>query len=177
MRIVAGKWGGRRLQAPAGRSTRPTADRVREALFSALGERIVGQPFVDLFAGTGAVGLEAASRGATPVLLVESDRRAAAVCQTNIDTLGAGNEVRLRTARAGRGKYFAAEVVFADPPYDLAVDRVLEVLFGVPIALGGVRILECRASTVLPQLPCGVAVSFDRVYGGSRLVMFSAEVV
>jgi 16S rRNA (guanine966-N2)-methyltransferase len=175
MRIVAGKWGGRRLQTPSGQATRPTADRVREALFSALGERFAGRGFVDLFAGTGAVGLEAASRGASKVLLVEKDRRAAAVCQANIDALGAAPEVALRIAPAGRGDYFEAAVVFADPPYDLELGEVLDLIFSLPLAADGVRVLECRATAVLPRLPCAVAVSFDRVYGGSRLVMFSQE--
>src|SRR3984893_4174768 len=90
-RIVAGVAGGRRLSVPAGRSTRPTADRAREGLFAtilALLGPLDGAPVVDLYAGSGAVGLEALSRGAADVLLVESDARAARVIRRNIDTVG-----------------------------------------------------------------------------------------
>ena len=89
-RIVAGSRRGRRIAAPAGRDTRPTSDRVREALFSALAARtdLVGCRFLDLYAGSGAVGLEAASRGAAAVLLVESDPRAARTVRANIDDAG-----------------------------------------------------------------------------------------
>ena len=89
MRIVAGRFGGRRLQAPPGRGTRPTSDRVREALFSTLGP-LGGALVLDLFAGSGALGLEALSRGAAHADLVERDARAAAVARANAEALGAG---------------------------------------------------------------------------------------
>src|SRR4051794_29663322 len=89
MRIVAGRFGGRRLQAPPGRSTRPTSDRVREALFSILGP-LDGARVLDLFAGSGALGLEALSRGADHADLVERDSRAAAVARLNAEALALG---------------------------------------------------------------------------------------
>src|SRR5436309_11482642 len=87
-RIVGGVAGGRRLVLPKGRSTRPTPDRVREGLFSSLGGDLSGRSFLDLYAGSGAVGLEAASRGAAPVLLVERDPKAVRAVRDNVASLG-----------------------------------------------------------------------------------------
>jgi 16S rRNA (guanine966-N2)-methyltransferase len=100
-RIIAGTYGGRRLATPTGPDTRPTADRVREAMFSGLDATHVlyGRRFLDLYAGSGAVGLEAASRGAEHVLLVESDPKAVRVIRQNIATLGAGGVVTLAAQR------------------------------------------------------------------------------
>ena len=118
MRVVAGEFGGRRLQAPRGRATRPTADRVREALFSMLGD-VGGARVLDLYAGSGALGIEALSRGAASAVFVDSEARAAEAIRRNLDTLGASGEVRrqdaLRFLAAARGPF---ELVFCDPPYD-----------------------------------------------------------
>ena len=122
-RIVGGSLGGRRLYAPAGTRTRPTSERVREALFNTLASLtdLAGCRFADLFAGSGAVGLEACSRGADHVLLVESDPKAARSARANLTTLGVGDRVRLVTRSvdpvlaAGPGEPY--DIVFADPPY------------------------------------------------------------
>jgi 16S rRNA (guanine966-N2)-methyltransferase len=136
-RIVAGVHGGRRLAVPAGRATRPTSDRVREALFSALDSLVEldGARFADLFAGSGAVGLEAFSRGAAHVLLVEADRTAARIARQNADTLAGpsgGGAVRVvadRVERVLRTPPAAPyDVVFADPPYDVPDAEVHEML-------------------------------------------------
>ena len=133
-RIIAGVHGGRRLTAPAGASTRPTSDRVREAFFSTLSTmtELAGARFADLYAGSGAVGLEALSRGAGYVLLVESQPRAARAIRGNMAALGVGPAARLITAdvrqvvsAAPPGGPF--DVVFADPPYALAADELSEV--------------------------------------------------
>ncbi len=140
-RIVAGRYGGRRLRLPAGDQTRPTTDRVREALFASLAswagaggsadESLTGLGFLDLYAGSGAVGLEAASRGADPVLLVEADQRTArSIIRANIDTLGAAAKVRAARVEqlARQSARQAYDIVFADPPYDLdsaALDTVV----------------------------------------------------
>jgi 16S rRNA (guanine966-N2)-methyltransferase len=123
MRVIAGRLGGRRLSAPKGRTTRPTSDRVREALFSMLGE-IDGIVALDLFAGSGALGIEALSRGAERVVFVERDGSAVATLKANLAALELGEseaEIRvgdalgaLRTARA-RGETY--DLVFVDPPY------------------------------------------------------------
>lgn len=134
-RIVAGVARGRRLSVPPGRGTRPTADRAREALFSTvlaeLGS-LAGRQVLDLYAGSGAVGLEALSRGAAGALLVESDARAAQVLRANVRAVGLpGAEVRterverlVSTSRRGD----AYDLVFLDPPYDVPDHQVGDVL-------------------------------------------------
>lgn len=121
MRVVAGEFKGRRLVAPRGARTRPTADRVREALFSILGD-VSGARVLDLFAGSGALGIEALSRGAASVEFVESDRRAVTAIQRNLAAVGVSATVRAQDAlrflgRSG-GPY---DLVFCDPPYDSAL--------------------------------------------------------
>lgn len=132
-RIIAGSHGGRRLAAPAGALTRPTSDRVREAFFSALETMtdLSGARFADLFAGSGVVGLEALSRGASHALLVESDARAARTIRDNIVSLRVGSAARLVTGRVSQvlaappegGPY---DVVFADPPYAVDDNEIVE---------------------------------------------------
>jgi 16S rRNA (guanine966-N2)-methyltransferase len=137
-RIIAGAHGGRRLAAPAGSLTRPTSDRVREAFFSSLATMtdLSGARFADLYAGSGAVGLEALSRGASHTLLVESEAKAARVIRTNIAALHAGAAARLVTGRVGQvvsgppdGEPY--DVVFADPPYVLTDAELVEVQRGL----------------------------------------------
>ena len=121
MRIIAGEWRGRKLVAPEGMATRPTGDRVRETLFSMLASRIgsfEGLNVADLYAGSGALGLEALSRGAAFACFVETDTRALAAIRANIDTLHAADRTRVLARPAGSlpgGDPF--DLVFADPPY------------------------------------------------------------
>lgn len=132
-RIVAGAAGGRRLAVPPGRNTRPTSDRTREALFSAV-EALTdldGARVLDLYAGSGAVGLEALSRGAAHALLVEADPRAARTLRDNARTLGlAGADVRVdRVERIAETRADTPyDLVFADPPYALPADELRNVL-------------------------------------------------
>src|SRR5215207_9062004 len=99
MRVIAGTYGGRRLQAPPGTHTRPTADRVREALFSILGERVAGARVLDLFAGSGALGIEALSRGAAEATFVDSAPAAIRAVTGNLEAVGADAEIRRADAR------------------------------------------------------------------------------
>jgi 16S rRNA (guanine966-N2)-methyltransferase len=123
MRVIAGRWGGRRLEAPRGRTTRPTSDRVREALFAILGE-LRDVSVLDLFAGTGALGIEALSRGAGRAVFVERDPAAAKALTENLRALEIGpSEGELRRAEALQALQSAREraekydLVFIDPPY------------------------------------------------------------
>ena len=124
MRVIAGQWGGRRLQAPSGESTRPTSDRVREALFSILAPRIEGARVLDLFAGSGALGIEALSRGAAAATFVDSAAAAIRAVRANLEALGIEAEVVRADARRFLGGASAAarqyDLVFLDPPYRLA---------------------------------------------------------
>lgn len=135
MRIVAGAWRGRKLTAPKGEATRPTADRMRETLFSMLTSRLgsfEGLQVADLFAGSGALGLEALSRGAAHCLFVEQDRAAIDAIRANITALGAQASARVEAGsvtqlRAAPAPY---DLILADPPYhsgagDVAIDRLL----------------------------------------------------
>ena len=129
MRVIAGELGGRRLVAPPGESTRPTTDRVREALFNALGSMHVleGALVADLFAGSGAVGIEALSRGAERCTFVERDRTALRALDDNLKALGLVDRSRvMRTDALAAVSALDADIVFADPPYDYAGwDRLL----------------------------------------------------
>jgi 16S rRNA (guanine966-N2)-methyltransferase len=126
VRVIAGTFGGRRLRAPRGRATRPTSERVREALFAALGE-LQGAVVLDLFAGTGALAIEALSRGAARAVLVERDAQALAALRANLAELGLGPpqaEVRrgeaLRALRTARERAETYDLLFVDPPYSHA---------------------------------------------------------
>ncbi len=123
MRIVAGTFGGRRLHAPKGREIRPTSDRVREAIFSILGPTVLAAGVLDLFAGTGALGLEALSRGASEVVFVDQSADAVRLIRANIGLIGVQERVRIIHGPvnqaihrlAGEGKSF--DLIFMDPPY------------------------------------------------------------
>jgi 16S rRNA (guanine966-N2)-methyltransferase len=179
-RIVAGAARGRRLAVPPGESTRPTSDRAREALFSALGSLIrawAGRRVLDLYAGSGAVGLEALSRGAAGVVLVESDARAARTITANVTAVGLpGAEVRRTTAELAVRSLAAAagapfDVVFADPPYDLGDDRLGEVLLAVRPALAADAVVAVeRSSRGGPwEWPAGYEALRSRRYGEATL--------
>ncbi|GAA5011476.1 16S rRNA (guanine(966)-N(2))-methyltransferase RsmD [Kitasatospora paranensis] len=141
-RVIAGTAGGRRLAVPPGRATRPTSDKAREAMFStlaALRGTVHGARMLDLFGGSGAVGLEALSRGAEHVLLVESDASAARIIRENVRTLGLpGAEVRADRAErviAGPAPAVPYDLVFLDPPYAVTDDEVREML--ITLRAGG----------------------------------------
>jgi 16S rRNA (guanine966-N2)-methyltransferase len=148
MRVIAGTWGGRRLKAPPGDATRPTSDRVREALFSVLGARVAGADVLDLFAGSGALGIEALSRGAASATFVDSAPAAIRALRANLDALGAEAEVRRQDA----GRFLAGasaeareyDLVFLDPPYRLArrLGGELSAILPAVLAPGGAVIAE-----------------------------------
>ncbi len=177
-RIVAGEHGGRRLVVPAGRDTRPTSDRVREALFSTLESTtdLEGARFADLFAGSGAVGLEALSRGAGHVLLVESDPKAARAARENVAALSASATTRLVTDRVERvlaGPPDAPyDVVFADPPYDVPAERIDELLEALAkgwLTPGAVVVIERSARGTAVHWPAGYRPLSGRRYGETML--------
>jgi 16S rRNA (guanine966-N2)-methyltransferase len=176
-RVIAGEAGGRRLAVPAGRDTRPTSDRAREGLFGTITSivgTLAGKRVLDLFAGSGAVGLEALSRGAGHVLLVESGRPAVSAIRANIAALGLpGAEVVAdrveRALRLGPGHDAGYDVVFADPPYampDRAVEDVLEALNRYRWLNPGALVIVERATRTGPlRWPDGYLHDRARRYG------------
>jgi 16S rRNA (guanine966-N2)-methyltransferase len=175
-RVIAGEAGGRRLAVPDGRNTRPTSDRAREGLFATVVSMVgslSGSRVLDLYAGSGAVGLEALSRGAEYVLLVESGARAARVIRANIEAIGLpGAEVvtdRVERVLARRPEHGRYDVVFADPPYALADDEVSAMLQALSdhgwLAPGSLVIIE-RATRSGPfSWPAGFEPDRARRYG------------
>ena len=124
MRVISGMLKGRRLVAPAGLSTRPTADRIKESVFNILGSSVQSAMVLDLFAGTGALGIEALSRGATHAVFIDQAKAALAAIRTNIRNLGIGDRTRVLQWNISKGLQClssmppAFDLVFMDPPYD-----------------------------------------------------------
>jgi 16S rRNA (guanine966-N2)-methyltransferase len=178
-RIIGGEARGRRIQTPAGDGTRPTSDRVREALFSSIESELGtlrGRAFLDLFAGSGGVGLEARSRGASQVTMVERSPKAATVIRSNAAALGFDDVdvvtapvARLRERSVGQPRF---GVVFADPPYDYGDERLASDL----VALAERGWLTSRALVVIERdrrsqwrWPTGFVSVRERAYGETML--------
>ncbi|MBB3661451.1 MULTISPECIES: 16S rRNA (guanine(966)-N(2))-methyltransferase RsmD [Prauserella salsuginis group] len=180
-RIVAGQAGGRTLRVPP-RTTRPTSERVREALFNSLENAgdLDGTRVLDLYAGSGALGLEALSRGAADVLFVESDRRAAEVLRANVAAVGLGGHVRQAPVEAvvAEGSREPFDVVLVDPPYALTGDALAGVLSGLVrggwLTDRGLVVVERPAAGGDPDWPAGLAPLRTKRYGGTAL--YRAEV-
>jgi 16S rRNA (guanine966-N2)-methyltransferase len=173
LRIVAGEWGGRRLVAPRGRATRPTSDRVREALFSILGP-LDGARVLDLFAGSGALGLEALSRGAAHATFVERERAALRALRDNVADLAADAEVVAGDARAflraaqERGAQY--DLVFLDPPYRAAAGLAQELDLAPVLADGGRVVGESDRREPL-ELP--LPLTDERRYGDTLIRIYA----
>jgi 16S rRNA (guanine966-N2)-methyltransferase len=173
MRVIAGAYKGRRLQAPAGSETRPTSDRVREALFSILGD-VSGDRVLDLYAGSGALGIEALSRGAAGAVFVERDRRAADAIRANLRTVGhssakihAGDALAWLARAHAEGPF---DLVFADPPYSSATqagDRLSELL---PPLLTQTSLIVTESDKRAP-LELMLPLVDVRTYGDTRIAI------
>jgi 16S rRNA (guanine966-N2)-methyltransferase len=175
MRIVAGRHKGRKLRAPAGAETRPTADKVREALFSILGP-VDGLDVLDLYAGSGAVGLEALSRGAASATFVESGRQAVAAIRANLAAAGEEAEIAasdvarwLRSA-AERGREF--DLVFCDPPYDAAAE-IAQTLTELLPRVAAPQALIVTESSKRNPLTLDLPLTDERTYGDTRIAIHS----
>ena len=168
MRIIAGKWRGRVLKAPVAKTTRPTSDRAREALFSMLQSRLgsfEGLTVCDLFAGTGALGLEALSRGAAHCTFVEQDREALAALKGNVDALGADATIRAQSAESFKGGPF--DLVLLDPPYESGLGH--RALAGISLAPGAFASLE-TALTENAEM-AGFEIEAERIYGKAKITL------
>ena len=174
MRVVAGQWRGRRLKAPPGQGTRPTADRVREAVFSILGP-VDDLRVADLYAGSGALGIEALSRGAASAVFVESDRRTAAVIEQNLASLEAtAGDIVVRDVlaflRAGRPDEGAFDLVFCDPPYDAAREIARPLSQLLPRATAPEARIVTESSKRNP-LALELPLLDERIYGDTRIAI------
>lgn len=178
-RIIGGSAGGRRITAPSGQQTRPTTDRVREALFSSVEAwcgSLQGLRFLDLYAGSGAVGLEAWSRGAGVVTLVESDRRTARLITDNARALGfvkadvVTGRVAATLARPPSAPY---DVAFLDPPYSLDDEQLAEDLGGLDeqgwLVPGAMVVVERSSRSPEPTWPAGIDGARSKRYGETML--------
>ncbi len=185
-RIVSGSRGGRRLVMPPGDQTRPTSSKVREALFSALASwtggssgaadvALKGWAFCDLFAGSGAIGLEAASRGAAPVMLVESSRRALRVLEQNVATVGLDVQVRRDAVEdlVRRQPAYPFDLVFLDPPYELSTSAVEGLLRDLVtngwLTAEGLVVVERSSRDPAPRWPDALGDTWDKKYGETVL--------
>ncbi len=173
MRIVAGEWGGRRIQAPPGRGTRPTTDRVREAWMSTVAPYLPGALVLDLFAGSGALGLEALSRGAEHATFIEADAKAVGALKKNLEALGAAG--RATVFKTDALKYAAAldevafDIAFADPPYGKGIAaQLVETFAERPFA--ALLCIEHGKDDVLPEVPD----ARSRRYGDTWLTFIPA---
>lgn len=178
MRIIAGEAKGRRLRSPRGSGTRPMMDRVREAIFSSLGAFVVDATVLDLYAGTGSVGLEALSRGAESVVFVESGREVLSVLEANIEAVGLGGAVVGGSVERFLASDSASyDLAFVDPPYDAPLPSVEQVLTAVGERMndGGVVILHRRTGSAEPPIPPGLVVTDRRRYGGAEITRLSKE--
>jgi 16S rRNA (guanine966-N2)-methyltransferase len=173
VRVIAGAHRGRRLQTPKGSDTRPTSDRVREALFSILGD-VSGARVLDLYAGSGALGIEALSRGAAEAVFVESDRRAADAIRANLRAVGDPDAIiwvgdalaYLRRADAEA----PFDLVFADPPYSSAT-QVGDALSELLPALLTEASLTVTESDKRSPLPLALPLVDERTYGDTRIAI------
>lgn len=173
MRVIAGRFKGRRLKAPTWDGLRPTSDKLRETLFNILAPRIEGARFLDGYAGTGAVGIEALSRGAARVTFIERDRRAARLIEENVRTCDEAADYTIETGDVTtllRAHAAAFDVIWLDPPYNSDSADVLAAAAGA-LAPGGVIVLE-RATRREPDRPDALTWIRDVTSGDSTLTFF-----
>lgn len=181
-RIIAGEAGGRRLAVPPGETVRPTSDRVKESVFSALGPgRLVGARVLDLYAGSGALGLEALSRGAAEALFVDRDQAAGRAIRANIETLGFEGRAALRQSAvaallAGPPPGGPFDLALADPPYDTSaadVEAIIRRLVeGEWLTPDATVVVERAAGSPPLVWPAGWGSTWERCYGDT-LVLFA----
>jgi 16S rRNA (guanine(966)-N(2))-methyltransferase RsmD len=182
MRVIAGTLKGRILQAPTWEGLRPTSDRLRETLFNVLAPRVRDARVLDIYAGTGAVGIEAISRGAAHVTFVEADRRAQALIAANLARCGIADGYAIIRASAPRAletlrrspSFVPFDIIILDPPYDHAP---AEALTGVEalLAAGGLVVFEHARRTPAPQVSGPLALTRDLRSGDSALAFYACQ--
>ena len=180
MRVIAGRLRGRKIKAPRGLATRPVLAKVREALFTILGD-VEGLRVLDLYAGTGAIGIEALSRGAETVVFVESGAEQCRVIRENLASVGQEADIVrsdvLRALKKIKSKGMIFDLVFADPPYEKGLSKrtILAVVEGGLLSESGVIAVTVRHSEGLPDNAGTCEKVTDRRYGDTRLVIYNVK--
>jgi len=181
MRVIGGVFRGRRLKSPEGISTRPTSDRVRESLFDVIAPRIKDARFLDAYAGTGAVGIEAISRGAKDVVFIEDARKALDSLETNLKMLGITDRVRVlrqpfdRSAIALGRESAPFDLIFLDPPYGhVEILKALRLVHATALlSARGLLVAEHDATLALPPEEGSLALTRTLRYGGTVLSLYT----
>ena len=174
MRVIAGTARGRKLKEPVGMDIRPTTDAVKEAIFNTIQFDIEGRRVLDLFAGTGQLGIEALSRGASEAVFVDESTAAVKLVRENLKTCRLeGTVVQTESVGflSGAGKF---DLVFLDPPYDTSLlDKALQniILFDI-VAAGGIIVCESRREKVMPQVELPYRMKRERSYGKIKLTLY-----
>ncbi len=179
MRITGGSGRGRRLRVPAGDRVRPTSDKVKQALFNILGERVQGARFLDLFAGAGGIGLEALSRDAGKVVFVDSARESLSAIRQNIEALGCGDRALVIASKAESflkkpsGSY---DIIFLDPPYRMELEPLLAQISAAGIlAPGGLVVAEHFKKQLSPERSGSLERYREAVYGDTALAFYQVN--
>lgn len=174
MRVITGTARGRRLNTLPGDDTRPTADKVKGALFSAIQFELEGRRVLDLFAGSGALGIEALSRGAAQCTFVERDRRAADIVRQNLQSTGLADRAQVfctdaRTFLPGAGIF---DIALLDPPYASGLAAALIEQVAQHLSAGGIAVCETDANTVLPQTAASLTLQKTYRFGKTLLWLY-----
>ena len=177
MRVITGTARGRRLKTPEGMDIRPTTDNVKESIFNIIQFDIEGRRVLDLFAGTGQLGIECLSRGAREVVFIDQSRDAVKIVKDNLKTCGFTAPVLQQDAVAylhGGGKF---DLIFIDPPYDAGLyDKVLETVNSVDnLTDGGIIVCESRRETPMPEMTAPYYKRREYHYGKVKLTMYGKE--
>ena len=177
MRVITGTARGRKLKTPENYDIRPTTDNVKEALFNIIQFDIEGRRILDLFAGTGQLGIEALSRGAASVVFVDQDRDAVRMVKENLKACSLQAEVRHEDALSYLRRDGRFDVIFLDPPYDSNLyEPALETIKSVDkLSEGGIIICEARRERALPEMSAPYAKRKEYCYGKVKLVIYSRE--
>ncbi len=177
MRVITGTARGRRLKTPETYDIRPTTDNVKEAVFNIIQFDVEGRRVLDLFAGTGQLGIEALSRGAAAAVFVDKDREAVRIVKENLKTCGLRAEVRQEDALSALRRNERFDLIFVDPPYDAGLYRdVLETIKSVDkLTVGGIIICEARREEPLPNLPAPYGKRKEYRYGKVKIAVYTKE--
>lgn len=177
MRVITGSARGRKLKTPVNEEIRPTTDNVKEALFNIIQFDIEGRRVLDLFAGTGQLGIEALSRGAAGAVFVDRDREAVRLVKENLKACGLEGTVRQEDALSFLRREEQFDLIFVDPPYDSGLyEPVLETIKSVDkLTEGGIIICEARRERALPDLPAPYGKRKEYRYGKVKIAVYTKE--